>query len=328
MKFETIKANVDKSLLASGYIGDNLAVDMVKADVFANVLVEGDVNLYSSLESGGTRYYLKEKNKDIAEQLLYKKHIENGVYKHLYDYRLQIHEAMPCTAIRNRNYLTKVKYTREDMIALFRKYNSECSQGGVSTAKEFTNESGKRTKIHFAAYVEGSQNAFEYNMGRLNATSSSIGFGAGIEAELLFAKDKWAAFGQLGFSKVDGNAETMDNGRNEFIFDGTILNLNLGPRYYINLGDKSRLFINAGVNLGLPVNKNIEYIYTANSGGQAVNAFNLRMSSAFFGGIGYQYNNKFVIGLNILSGRNFITADNTDLMLMKTSNVQLKYFFN
>ncbi len=245
------------------------------------VLVKGKYNLYEYRGKEVTRFFYKKEDNDVT-QLIYKRYNHDDSHIGTNDtYKQQLVLLSQDSEIGPRSY-TNTSYREKDLISVFNKMN------GIKESKD-----SKKQKVNFNLsirpgislsslkiteyYAQGGVRG-EYNF------ADQVNMRFGIEAELMlpFNKNKWSVTFEPTYQsyKVDES-----HSYNIYKVDYKTIDLPIGIRYYMYLGDKSKLFVNANYSaMDISFDTN-EIIYKRSNRG-------VKEAPSLSVGVGYAYNKK------------------------------------
>lgn len=272
------------------------------------VLIDGVASLYSSSE-----IFFYKINDAAIKQLVYKKFI-TADYKLQEDnaYQRELYTHLNCG--QNITEIRKLKYKKKNLIGFFKHYN-ECK------SLPYAVFSDKETKFAYNINAIGaitfSKGTFEVTR-RISIPSTvdllnivqdaesdniSTSFMIGMEVEILlpYKKNKLALFMAPNFQKQKFEMSSVyKNGfiklyaeTNYFYFS-----LPVGLRYYFDLKNSSKIFIDASANVMLMIDVEEITSSTGNSQPIVISQGDLvydKISTGICLGLGYKFNDKYSI---------------------------------
>ncbi len=310
-----VKKKVSHDVLF-GTITKNKDTKMETEDLYLTVLSEGDINLYSYVQLGVSKFFYEtDKPSSKPIQLIHKKYQLSKNSSVIADnqYRNQLFEVLKCNTISMSDF-TNLKYNKESILSLFKKYYS-CSG---NEGKTYENKNIRKAKINISgvASVNNSRFGVTYPTGS-SEPSNSIGFGIGAEVAVVLPSEKLEFFLMPEYEMISassrfirGNGSVQENSTFE-INDGFI-NLHVGSRYNFLLNTNNKIFLQVSFGFSMPMN-DIDYHETYPNAGVDPRLIILKTSTAnfFSAGAGYTYKNKASIALTYTFNRDFLTQNLT-----------------
>jgi len=323
VKYVTYNGNIDYS---SDNIGDLSSIkepEFKKTSVFLKEIVTGNKNLYSYQGQNVTRYFYSDSN-SIIQPLIYKKYFFNGNNLQVATNDEYVNQLMTIFSDDTTAQIIapKTKYMSNDLKKIFSTYNSKIS--GV-TNEENVSDTKRNSKFNLA--IRPGLNFYSpleiTKTFSNNGLPSKTGFRIGVEAELVlpFNKNKWSIIAEPIFSFYNNKTtiRTNDNLYNINVDNYSFISIPLSVRHYMFINDKSKIFINAGINV-LTLKTSSAKDFTMDYDGYVFDRLKLSSSQAFKSvvfGIGYNYNNKYIIEVRYNTGFNLFEE--------KSAEAQLKY---
>lgn len=277
-------------------------------NIILKVLIDGEASLYSYSD-----FYFYKSNGGNIKQLLYKKFV-TADYKLQEDnaYQRELYTYLNCG--QNITEIRKLKYKKKNFIGFFKNYN-ECKSLPYSVFSD------KETKFAYNFNAIGgitfSKGTFEVTR-RISIPSTvdllkivqdaesdniSTSFMIGMEAEILlpYKKNKLALFMAPNFQKQKFEMSSVyKNGfiklyaeTNYFYFS-----LPVGLRYYFDLKNSSKIFIDASANAMFMIDVEEITSSTGNSQPTVISQGDLvydKISTGICLGLGYKFNDKYSI---------------------------------
>lgn len=301
VKYVTYNGDIDYSSDNISDLSSTKEPEMRKASVFLKEIVTGNKNLYSYQGQNVIRYFYADSEAAI-QPLIYKKYLFEGSSSQIAtndDYINQLKTIFSDDS-NAKTMVAKTKYTGSDLKKVFKAYNDKIS--GTSD-EQFSSEEKRKSKfnlnirpgINFYSPVDI---AGAY---RNDGLPSKSGFRIGAEAELVlpFNKNKWSVVVEPTFSLYSNKAtiRTSDNLYNINVDNYSFISIPVSIRHYMFISDKSKIFINAGINF-LTLKTSSSKDYAVDYDGYVFDRLKLSSSQSFKSatfGIGYNYNNKYSI---------------------------------
>lgn len=295
--------------------------------VFLNTLLEGKASLYSYYNGNVTQFFFISEGKPL-EQLVYKKYhlsevdpIKENTY-----FKNQIFESLKCNDI-TIDAVNLLKYNKSSLLSIFEKY-SACSSVDAIT---FSNATSRKSKILLKAYAGVYSSSFKTEIsGRESEAANEIMPALGIEVALKLPNEKLEFFLRAEYEKYDGTTlmkrqQTASVAYNYLKYDSGFINFGFGPRYNFLIKDNSNFFVDASVNVNIPlddVEYTLAYPETPGSGESktilaASESVNLNI------GIGYNFNKK--MGLDLRMDTNSNMLGNIVFVNAKHSRIGLNF---
>ncbi len=261
--------------------------------LFLEILIEGEVSLYSYEEKNILKFFIKTEDSEVAE-LIHKGYVEGGTYeekKSYYrennSYKEQLRTALSCSNI-NYNTLKKTQYLENELIRLFTKYY-ECKKS------EYNNYANLKNKSNFKLFVKPGVHLSTLSLDYISSTTldpnfeTELGYKLGLEIEykLPFQNNKWAIFTGTNFVSYK-----FEDDRYNFKYNA--LEIPLGIRYRSFINNNSCIFIN-----GSMVFSNCLKLDFSNYS-------NIILRGSPVIGLGYEFKNKIAIEAQYSFSRNVI----------------------
>ncbi len=301
VKYVTYNGDIDYSSDNISDLSSSKEPELRKASVFLKEIVTGNKNLYSYQGQNVIRYFYADSGAAI-QPLIYKKYLFEGSSSQIAtndDYINQLKTIFSDDS-NAKTMVAKTKYTGSDLKKVFKAYNDKIS--GTSD-EQFSSEEKRKSKfnlnirpgINFYSPVDI---AGAY---RNDGLPSKSGFRIGAEAELVlpFNKNKWSVVVEPTFSLYSNKAtiRTSDNLYKINVDNYSFISIPVSIRHYMFISDKSKIFINAGINF-LTLKTSSSKDYAVDYDGYVFDRLKLSSSQSFKSatfGIGYNYNNKYSI---------------------------------
>lgn len=327
IKYVTYNGDIDYSSDNTGELSSIREPEFKKASVFLKEIITGNKNLYSYQGQNVTRYFYSDSNSSI-QPLIYKKYFFNGNNLQIAANEEYINQLMAIFSDDNKvqTLIPKTKYVSTDLKKIFNIYNNKIS--GTTHEQSFS-ESKKTSKFNLA--IRPGFNF--YSPLEITKTFSNeglhskTGFRIGVEAELVlpFNKNKWSIVVEPTFSLYNNKStiRTNDNLYNINVDNYSFISIPLSVRHYMFINDKSKIFINAGINL-LTLKTSSAKAFSMDYDGYVFDRLKLSSSQAFKSavfGIGYNYNNKYIIEARYNTGMNLFEENRVEANLKYTSIV-------
>ncbi|MCY1489668.1 hypothetical protein D3C87_656540 [compost metagenome] len=304
--------------------------NLLKEDLFLNVLSEGNVMLYSYYDKGSTKFFYEiENSNEGAIQFIYRKYQsnENKTINENNYFRNQLNNILKCETLQINDFV-KLRYRKEDFLKIFEKYN--VCKNGVS--KVYDNKLGKKVKFKYSAFVGLYQSGFSVDSYYKSEEEKKTTFGLGGEIALVLPSEKFEIFARAEYENYSGESKhRLPSSTVEayFVLESSFLNFNMGGRYNFILNNKDKIFIEGSVGISMPFD-DVDYSVHFIDANTTTNRYASIESTAFFTfGAGYTFNDKFGIVLRADTNRNFFgnTRANESVNFSRIG-LNLKYTFN
>lgn len=301
VKYVTYNGDIDYSSDNIADLSSGKEPELRKASVFLKEIVTGNKNLYSYQGENVIRYFYADADSSI-QPLIYKKYFFNGNSSQIAVNEEYIDQLKTIFPDDNNVQIQagKTKYTGSDLKKIFRAYNAKVS--GTSYEQSFSDS----TKISkFNLNIRPGLNFYSpvdiAGAYRNDGLPSKTGFRIGAEAELVlpFNRNKWSVVVEPTFSLYNNKAtiRTSDDLYNMHVDNYSFISIPLSIRHYMFINDKSKIFINAGINF-LTLKTSSSKDYAVDYHGYVFDRLKLSSSQSFKSavfGIGFNYNNKYSI---------------------------------
>ncbi|MCW1960864.1 PorT family protein [Chryseobacterium viscerum] len=331
VKYVTYNGDIDYSSDNTGDLSSIKEPEFKKASVFLKEIATGNKNLYSYQGRNVIRYFYSDSDSSI-KPLIYKKYFFNGNNLQVATNEEYIDQLK--TIFSNDNVAQaiapKTKYTSNDLKKIFSTYNSKFSG---TTNEENVSETKRNSKLNLA--VRPGLNFYsplEITKTLSNeGAPSKTGFRIGVEAEIVlpFNRGKWSVVAEPTFSLYNNKTAirtTNGNLYNINVENYSFISIPLSVRHYMFINDKSKIFINAGINL-LTLKTSSAKDFSVDYDGYVFDRLKLSSSQAFKSavfGIGYNYNNKYILEARYNTGMNLFEEKGAEANL-KYASIILGY---
>lgn len=295
IRFMRFIVEMDQSTNRLSALSKTANPEYVVDTLFLKELVKGDVSLYGYKNGDINRYFYTTPEQDIT-QLIYKKYKKNGSVATNKQYLTQLLLDVNCQK-EPTNKIERVKYVQTDLVAYFIKEN-KCKNSEYFSVYEAQpqSETDMGTRFNLRAGVSSASFVLDYLPGRTFDADfgSQIIPRVGLEMEVSFpsTRNKWTFILEPYYTSYqkelilpNSSQTTID----EAMINFTTVEISAGIRYYVFLKNRSRLFANLGMTIGITGNSNITVERVAD----------FQITSGLRGniGIGYNYNDRFSLEL-------------------------------
>ncbi|KGO92930.1 hypothetical protein [Flavobacterium subsaxonicum] len=332
---------IDVTDAAQGQLSANKDATWQKQTLFLNVLVEGDATLYSYTTDKGTKFFYKIESKQLEpQQLLYRQYTSGSLTSAENNkFRQQLYTDLNCNDSNKMDKFIDLDYRKAELVTLFEEYNTcKNSQNVV-----YKNNTGKKTHVLYSVFA-GLYNG-KFNIEGINpevADDKYLSFAAGAEIAMMFPSDKFALFFRAEYESMKSelvNVYTTPYGstitQNNFKLKGGLFNLYFGPRYYFNLNDKNRLFIDGAVVAAFPTgdltqSTTINYDSGTTIDNVTVNKLDIGNAVYFNFAVGYTFINKFTAEVRLDTNRDFLghVSGGSNKVISSRIGLNLRYTLN
>lgn len=274
-------------------------------ELFLKVLVDGKPSLYQYTDGKLSRYFYEKNNSDI-EQLIFKSYkIDGSKIGRNNRFRQQLLNNLKCSNF-STSKIQNLGYSKNELVNLFIDYHNCNNQEYINFEKKQKRDLFNltfRPRLNSSSLVI--QNSSPY-IARNTDFDSKIGFGFGIEAELIlpFNKNKWGiAIEPTYRSYKSQKTTTVDN------VSGGILTANVNYnsievpvslRHYFFINTNSKIFINTSYLMDFSSKSSIEF--TRNDG-SSLSSLNIKTRNNIAFGIGYKHNDKYSLEIRLQTNR-------------------------
>ena len=284
-KYVRVDIDIDRSRHKARFLTTNKEPVFKNEKLFLKVLVEGDANLYSYVDSNLFRYFIKTSDSEI-KQLVFKLYVaadkvdllENNAYKQV------LYNTLKCDDITLTS-IENLSYKKRELVKIFEKYNN-CKtpnyDSNSKNKKEININLSPRFGINTAKLsVNSAVSSFDMSFD----SATNLRLGLEFEYVLSFNNGKWGALLEPYYNTYKGEIVTEDY---EASVDYKYLKVSFGLRHYMYLNEKSKVFVNG--NYIVPVvgfsNPQIKHSFRS---------FPINSAHHVALGIGYNLNDKFSI---------------------------------
>ena len=312
-KYMRSTVNIDRSTEFINNLTYEGNPQFTEEELFLKVLVEGPANLYIYEEGNLTRFFYNKNNSKI-EQLIFKKYLNSDYAVTLNNkYKQQLLIDVNCPTFKSSK-ITYLEYKEKQLVNYFIDFN-------ICNNSEYKIPVKNQKKDFFNLNIRPGFNSSSLAINNSLYNNKNVEFGNelsfrfGLEAEFImpFNRNKWSLIAeptyqffksetQLGNDNVEVNYKSIE--------------LAVGVRHYLFLGEQSKLFLNGSFVIDFPKNSNVKY--------DRVTDLDITSSGNLAFGVGYQYHNKYSVELRYFSERDFFDYLNWNSSY-KTMSVILGY---
>ncbi|NQX81786.1 MAG: tRNA modification GTPase [Flavobacteriaceae bacterium] len=310
-KYIKSNVNIDRSSSVIGRLSKHRDAVFKKEELFLEVLIEGQANLYMYKDSDLTRYfYSLDKSKEI-KQLVFKSYMykESRIAKNNL-FRQQLYNDLKCSLLDNYNF-KKVRYTKASLIKIIEKYNKCKNSNYVSELdkhkKDLFNLNIRPRVNNSSLFIGYPDSYFNVDLG------SKTNFSFGIEAEFIlpYYDNKWSIMFELSYTPLNFEktmiSREVSGGKYITKIDYTPIELSVGLRYYMFFNEDFKMFLNASVSHDYSSG---EVLKVTRSDGSYLKTLNVGSGINSSVGIGCKYKNKYSLELRYVPSKKILEAIN------------------
>jgi hypothetical protein len=281
LRYVRMEVHIDTSSRDPQKLSPYMDPEWGKKDLLLKILVEGKATLYHYLTSDLERFFYSLDNGPI-EQLVYKTylwqqqtarsagHIAANQISANTTYLSQLKEKLNCQSISPIRMM-KMPYDRSSMVKYFLEYN-ECSGASFIDRRV-------HYKSQFHVRITPGQDFSTFSLNHYGKADHYQGsnFRLGVEAEFILPmnKGKWATVVEPTFQQFGRSNDYKK-------VDYKSIELPLMLRHNIFLGQKAKIFVNAGVAVDFILHSKVEVSATESLQGKDV-------AIGLAGGVGFSF---------------------------------------
>ncbi len=278
-----------------------------KEKLFLKILIEGKVNLYEYVDGNLKRYFYKKENSNV-EQLIYKRYIskEGNVVKNN-RFRQQLWSDLKCSSFK-LNEIENINYKKNDLIKFFNQY-ALCHNNVIINYEK----KEKRDLFNITLRPRLNSSSLKIRNGLINSMradiSNEIGFGFGLESELILAfnKNKWSILIEPTYQyfKTGTSIDASDISGGKFVVkvDYSSIEMPIGLRHYLFLNKHSKFFINASFVFDFKLKSLVEF---TREDGSVLDSLKSRTRNNMAFGLGYKIDDKYSIEFRYQTDREIL----------------------
>jgi len=297
-----IKAEVPVEKYSSDLkvLSKDKAPDFENKTVLLDVLLEGEYNLYSYINNGKKQFFYRKKGNLSYSSLVYKKYrnIKDQIEENNH-YKNQLYSLLRCEGLDISTF-NNLNYQKNDLIEIFEDYY-KCNDTVYQFSKSITSDFNFSIKPGISLH----NLSIESPQGLTNVDfNTQISFRIGIEAEIFFPtiKKNWSLFFEPNFQSLNvrqnfSNQVGINVIEDIAVADFSFINLPLGIRYYLIIGKKSNIFIDAGPTLYIPLSGGVTF--------EGAPDLETGLAIGGFLSLGYKYK-KYSVALRLTTDRDII----------------------
>lgn len=311
-KFIKVTTHIDQSSQSIGTIDKSWKPLLKKETVFVKSLIEGQASLYSYI-AGNRELFFFSVDSSAIEQLIFKQYyISRNNFGENNTFREQLLERLKCPEF-NFKKLQAVTYTKKALHKIFETYNNCIGETYVTFEKnkrKATFHLNLRPRINYSSITTTDPPFSSADL----STGEKQGFGFGVETEIVLPvnKNKWSVIAEAAYQKISNQKTTENPNISGGLINATLsyssIEVPLGARHYMFLGEKSKVFLNLGYIFDFTLSTEFE---SNRADGSVLQSGEFGTFGSYFGGIGYKYGNKISLELRLLtlSHRTILFAD-------------------
>ncbi len=219
--------------------------EMVKLTVFVQMIIDGTASLYWYVDNNGI-VYLYSKDNGPIQPLIYKKYVLTSLkIRENMAYKQQLIRDFPCG---NVPLIQEIKYQRKSLVNYFKLLNT-CS--GNDDFVQYRRGAVQKANfpITLKAWFGAERNTYEARNNTRNfdfGNETNVKFGGELEAFFpYFGYKKTALFlsGQVTQATNEFNFPEGQIGSNSFTTDYSIVEVQLGGRFYFDISKKASFLL-------------------------------------------------------------------------------------
>ncbi|WP_223606778.1 outer membrane beta-barrel protein [Chryseobacterium sp. OSA05B] len=314
-KYVRSEVDIDMSSDDINSLDDDEKPSFTKKTAFLKVIVEGEYTLYGYSNENVKRFFYQQEGK--TEPLVFKRYMISGsnVAKNN-TYMRQLQALSNCENIK-ASQISGLEYRESDLKDIFIKFNT-CKNGDYKSFEKKTSNSffhvSVRPGVNFSSLdLTNGKGADIFG----SDFGSQTNFRIGVELEYVmpFNNNKWAIILEPTyqyFKKTEKDVPTTtilgETVANRASIKYSSIEVPIGVRYYAFLNEKSKFFFNASFIFDVPVGES-EAVFERYQ--FAAEKIKIGSSTNFGFGVGYKYNDRFSVELNMHTKRNLFGSDSS-----------------
>lgn len=311
-KFVRAKVDMDRSSDNIQNLSANKHPKYQQEEIFLNVLIEGEANLYEYIDGHLKRYFFNLDTIDI-QPLVYKAYrfsaTEIGANN---QFRQQLLNHLKCDSMNGMD-IERLTYKKDRLIAYFIQYH-HCH--GMAFTNYYERQKSAFFNVSLRPRLNSSSLTIENQPSGSRNTDfgHKLGFGLGVELEFVlpFNKNKWSIFVEPTYQsfKADKTREVTNISGQILIaeVDYNSIEIPIGVRHYFFLNSNSKLFLNFAYVVEVALDSTIEF---KRGDGSVIGDLEMKSSNNIALGAGYKINDKYSVELRYLTSKNNLGYHNT-----------------
>lgn len=341
-KFQRYKVEIDINSTRSNNIEKTASSKVENTSLF-KVLIEGELSLYKLVINDKTIFFYKANNESVPQQLENSTYVNNNgvLTEEKSFFRRQLIKLMNCNDFKTIQSFLQLGYNEKELIEVFSEYNT-CKNSGFTVYKESAESQKVEFKFTPFAGMNFSNLKYELVGTNFSPSGSTTGINLGIETAIVlpYNNKSYELFLAIGLDKIDDiSSRSYPSGTSSvifenYIFNSTLINFNLGPRYNYYINQKNKIFFDASVGLSIPQEDVVFENYTETTTGGVFyttqgegRRYSTRSAMFFTAGIGYCFNNKLGIALRYSTPKEYVEGNSLRVKL-SSLGVTLRYTIN
>lgn len=277
-KYKKYTVDVDRSSTVLDKLSTQKMPEWKNETVLLKIVVEGKLTLYQYEDNNLVKYFFSGGSLDKAEQLVYKQYNFSGTaISENNQFRQQLFNLMKDGTIKSSKF-EKIKYKKDDLVALFMEYNLTTNQG-VTNLTEKQNKSNINVKVTAGVNFSSlNTQSTVVDLGYDFGNKTTFRIGAELEYVMPFNNNKWSIF-------LDPNYQSYENGGKKENYEWKAkyqyAELPIGVRHYMYVNSDSKFFVDGAYTLAFELSdSHIQYNSLK---------LNITQTSNFALGAGYSY---------------------------------------
>lgn len=264
VKFIRQEVDMDVSSIVQANFTTNPEPIFKKQRHFIKVLVEGDASLFEFADGQNKKYFYSYGDFEFRP-LIYKKYIINGDKIAANNrYKMELYENLKCNSI-TQDDAKKLNYRKGSLISFFEQYNQCVNSESVVFEKKNKGDFNLtiRPGVTFSSFWMGNSSFQADDVRRSVDFEDKVGFRIGLEIEYILPinRNKWSVFFEPTYFSYKSDIVIPQNPLYEnvdrtFSMNYSVIDLPIGIRYYMFLGDDFKLFIDGAAIPSITVGDN------------------------------------------------------------------------
>lgn len=295
-KYERHNVKIDRSSEILSELSSDRNPVFAEEELFLKVLIEGQATLYVYQDTDLTRFFYKIQGSEI-EQLIHKRYINSNYDVEFNNYfRQQLYNNLNCKN-SDLNQFLRIDYNKKKLVKHF-VYHNECLNSDYVNYDTF--QKNKFLSINIRPGINISDFEMYYAANRdatlVNYENKST-FRIGLEFELIlpFNKNRWAIIVEPTYQYYKASKELETH---TISIDYASIEIPIGLRYFFNLNDNSKIFLNALYYIDKSIDSTVVY--------DIGSSLEISSKGNFGAGVGYTYNDRYTFEFRYQGGRELL----------------------
>ena len=216
--------------------------------VFLRKLIDGEYSLYGYTEASKQLFFLETSSGEILPLVFKKYQATPSKIGENNQFRQQLYNALECDNF-DEDMFKDLRYSEKDLMEIVTAFNA-CNGSFVSVDDEETFSKPDRLNLLLkAGYRLHAMSVLENPVFGVEDFDTTGGIAVGLELEYIFnfKKNKWSLFSSLTYHSVSFElSKDPILPRIGYQFDYSAIDIAIGGRHSMFLGEETRLFISAG----------------------------------------------------------------------------------